>query len=260
MTVEVLPRGVCTLIFAWQAFADAPVLVAANRDEALGRPSHPPEIYGEEPRIVAPWDEEAGGTWIGHNEHGVVAVVTNRWLDHELAGERSRGLLVGDALEHESAEDAARFVEQSVGEFEYDGFNLALLDSNAALLLEWDGSLRVRNFEPGVHVVVNVGADGKFEIPTERAEFGERQAESARRAREALQPEPGEGSESWHERAAATLRDHDYGFCVHADEYGTRSSSLISIGSEGAADFRFADGAPCETGYDPVNARKQARS
>lgn len=241
----------CTLVFAWQVFEDAPVVIAANRDEALGRPSHPPGIYSENPRIVAPWDEEAGGTWIGYNEFGVAAVITNRWLDDELAGERSRGLLVGDALERESAEDAARFVERSVRRSEYDGFNLALIDEDAAILLEWDGSLRVRNLDPGVHVVVNVGADGAFEIPAERAAFGERQAESARRARETLRPEPGERSEEWHERAAAVLRDHEYGFCVHADEYGTRSSSLIRIGD--GAEYRFADGPPCETSYERVD-------
>ncbi|ADJ14961.1 NRDE family protein [Halalkalicoccus jeotgali] len=243
----------CTLIFAWQVFEDAPVLIAANRDEALGRPSHPPGLYSETPRIVAPWDEEAGGTWIGSNEHGVAAVVTNRWLDTELAAERSRGLLVGEALERESAEDAARFVEHSVREFEYDGFNLALIDANAAILLEWNGGLRVRNFDPGVHVVVNVGADGDFEIPAERAEFAERQAESARRAREVLRPDPGERPREWHERAVAVLQDHEYTFCVHADEYGTRSSSLIRVNADGTTEYRFADGPPCETAYEPID-------
>ncbi|MEM4780463.1 MAG: NRDE family protein [Halalkalicoccus sp.] len=245
----------CTLIFAWRVFEDAPVVIAANRDEALGRPSHPPGVYSESPRILAPWDEEAGGTWIGTNEHGVSAVITNRWIDTELAAERSRGLLVGDALERDSAEDAARFVERSVREFEYDGFNLALMDENAAILLEWDGGLGVRNFDPGVHVVVNVGADGEFEIPSTRAAFGERQAESARRAREALQPEPGERVAEWHERAAEALRDHGYAFCVHADRYGTRSSSLIRVGG-GEIEYRFADGPPCETEYEPVETNR----
>ena len=243
----------CTLIFAWQVFEDAPVVVAANRDEALGRPSHPPGRYSEDPRVIAPWDEEAGGTWIGHNALGMAAVITNRWTDTELAGERSRGLLVGDALERESAEDAARFVEQSVEEFEYDGFNLALMDENAALLLEWDGSLRVRNFDPGVHIVVNVGADGEFEIPASRAEFAERQAENARRAMVDLRPEPGERSEEWHDRATEVLKNHDYGFCVHADEYGTRSASLIRMGADGSREYRFADGPPCETKYRTIN-------
>ena len=32
----------CTVIVAWQCFADAPLVVAANRDELLARPSDPP--------------------------------------------------------------------------------------------------------------------------------------------------------------------------------------------------------------------------
>ncbi len=243
----------CTFIVAWQAFEGTPILVAANRDEALGRPSHPPGIYSENPRVIAPWDEEAGGTWIGYNAHGTLVAITNRWTDTELAGERSRGLLVGDTLERESAEDAARFVERSANEYEYDGFNLVVADENAAILLEWDGALRIRNFDPGVHVVVNVGADGDFEIPALNAAFGENQAENTRRALDALQPEPGEGSEEWHERAAAVLRGHEYGLCVHEDRYGTRSSSLIRIDADGKADYRFAEGPPCETEYEPVD-------
>ncbi len=255
MSIPNLPTAVCTFIVAWQVFPDAPVVVAANRDEALDRPAHPPGVYAKNPRIIAPWDEEAGGTWIGYNDHGVVAAVTNRWLDEDLVAERSRGLLVGDALEHGSAEDAARFVERSVREVEYDGFNLVLLDRNAGLLLEWDGSLRVRNFDPGVHIVVNVGADGRYEIPAARPDAGERQAENARRALEELQPAPGERSEEWHDRATATLRDHDYGFCVHGEEFGTRSSSLVRVESDETASYRFADGPPCQSEYEPVDVR-----
>lgn len=255
MSVPDLLRSVCTFIVAWQVFADAPVVVAANRDEALGRPSRPPGLYSENPRIVAPRDEEADGTWIGYNEHGVTAAITNRWTDADLAADRSRGLVVADVLGRESAEEAARFVERSVREYEYDGFNLVVLDEDAALLLEWDGRLRVRNFDPGVHVVVNVGADDRHEIPSFRPDVGERQAENARRAIEDLQPEPDERAEQWHERAAATLRDHDYGFCVHGDGFGTRSSSLIRTRREGDVSYRFADGPPCRNEYEPVDIR-----
>ena len=256
----------CTFIVAWQVFPDAPVVVAANRDEALGRASRPPGLYAENPRVVAPRDEVAGGTWIGYNEHGVVASITNRWLDdterrsadrttpggRDRDAERSRGLLVADALERESAEDAARYVERSVDRYGYDGFNFVVLDEDAALLLEWDGRLDVRNLDPGVHVVVNVGADDRFRIPSSRSDAGQRQAESARRALEELQPEPGERSAEWHDRAATTLRDHDYGFCVHGEDFGTRSSSLVRVESDRTASYRFADGPPCRNAYEPI--------
>ncbi|ELK45622.1 hypothetical protein D320_21146, partial [Haloferax sp. BAB-2207] len=76
----------CTLILAWQVFEDAPVVVAANRDEQLGRPAEPPRRWenGDGPAIVAPRDAEAGGTWVGYNDAGVFVGITNRWV--EVAG------------------------------------------------------------------------------------------------------------------------------------------------------------------------------
>jgi len=241
---------VCTIVLAWQVFEDTPIAFAANRDELLDRPSEPPERRQWGTEVVAPADAEAEGTWEGYNEHGLLVAVTNRWVDAELAGERSRGLLVRDCLSHESAEDAARAVENAVREAEYDGFNLLLADENAALLLEWDGQLAVRNFEPGVHVVVNVGADGDYRIPESRADVGEQQAVNADHLRETMQVEPGESVDAWLDRAGDTVADHEYGVCVHGDGFGTRSSSLIALGNGGR--YQFADGPPCETEYLPV--------
>ncbi|WP_224447273.1 NRDE family protein [Haloprofundus salilacus] len=243
----------CTLTLAWQVFPDAPVVVAANRDEAYGRPSQPPARIEDDPAVVAPRDAEAGGTWVGYNEHGLFIGITNRWTDADPAADRSRGLLVREALRHESAEEAARFVERELDERSYDGFNLVVADAMAAFCFEWDGRLHVSQFDPGVHVVVNVGFDDSFTIPSFRSEVGEQQAENARRVREALQPEPGESSAAWHDRAASVLADHEYGVCIHGDSFGTRSSSLIAIG-EGGASYRFADGPPCETAYVRVES------
>ena len=276
----------CTLTLAWQVFADSPVAVAANRDEALGRPSDPPARIEDDPAVVAPLDAEAGGTWIGYNEYGLFVGITNRWVDADLAGERSRGLLVRDALRQPDAESAARMVERAVRETEYEGFNLVIADARAAFEIEWNGRFSVRQFDPGVHVVVNVGADDAVAIPTSRREASERQAENARRVREALRPEPGETAGAWLDRAAEVLGDHEYGVCVHGDGFGTRSSSLISIGraeregergAEGGhgpddrygrragdgrrddrpvpASYRFADGPPCETAYRSVEGQ-----
>ncbi|MDR9382369.1 MAG: NRDE family protein, partial [Natronomonas sp.] len=53
----------CTLIVAWRVFDDAPVCVAANRDEATDRPSSPPRVREGDRPVLAPRDERAGGTW-----------------------------------------------------------------------------------------------------------------------------------------------------------------------------------------------------
>ena len=247
----------CTLVVAWQVFADHPVVAAANRDEALDRPAEPPAVIGEDPGVIAPRDADAGGTWIGYNEFGVLVAITNRWTDADPAGERSRGLLVRDALDCESAEDAARHVERAVETDEYEGFNLLVADANAAVLCEWAGGLRVEPLDPGVHVVMNVGAIGRVTIPASWSERGERQAANGRKVREALQPEPGEHAREWRDRAADVLADHEYGVCVHHEEFefGTRSSSLVTVDADGSADYRYADGPPCRTEFEPVESQ-----
>jgi uncharacterized protein with NRDE domain len=247
----------CTLVIAWQVFADYPVAVAANRDESVERSSNPPAKLSDDPGVVAPSDAEAGGTWIGYNEFGLFVAITNRWTDIDLAGERSRGLLVRDALEAESAEDAARLTERVVEDDEYEGFNLVVADENAALLLEWDGQLRVRNLSPAIHVVMNTGEIGNVTIPDAWPERSEQQVQNGRKVLEALQPKPDESSDEWLSRGADVLGDHDYGVCVHHEEFGfgTRSSSLISIDSEGEATYHFADGPPCRTPFEPVESQ-----
>jgi uncharacterized protein with NRDE domain len=245
---------VCTLVFAWQLFADVPVVAASNRDEAIDRPSEPPSVIGEDPGVVAPLDGEAGGTWIGYNEHGVFVALTNRWTGRQVTGDRSRGLLVREALGHPTAEAACRFVERELDRRTYEGLNLVCADAGAALGIEYDGTVHVRNFQPGVHVVVNVGVDGEYVIPRERSEPGERQAENADALATALVPEPGETASGWLARAAAAIGDHDYGVCIHRDQFGTRSSSLITVRQEGVT-YRYADGPPCETEYALVEGQ-----
>lgn len=246
----------CTLVLAWQVFEDEPVVVAANRDEYLVRQSEPPARRDWDTTVVAPKDTEAGGTWIGYNEHGVLVALTNRWLDESIEGDRSRGLLVRDALKAESAEAAIRATEQELDERSYDGFNLLAVDESAAILVENGDRRTVRTLEPGVHVVVNVGADGRYQIPSEYEEAGETQAVNADGVRTALRPEPGETGEEWVDRAGTVISDHEYGVCIHRDEFGTKSSSLLTIQQDDVT-YQFADGPPCETEFEQVTASLQ---
>ncbi|ELZ13768.1 hypothetical protein C479_02946 [Halovivax asiaticus JCM 14624] len=241
----------CTFILAWQVFAEAPVVAAATRDEALDRPADPPGRYREGPVVVAPRDAEAGGTWIGVNEHGVLVALTNRWTDAELAGERSRGKLVADALASESATAAGHLVEKSVADAEYDGFYLAIADAETATIHAWDGTLDRVDLDPGVHVLVNVGRSVDPQIPSAREELGREQAESAVAVRTALASVTDETAEAWLDRASGVVADHDYGVCKHGGSYGTRSASLVSIGR--SLTYEYADGPPCETPFESID-------
>ncbi|WP_311171018.1 NRDE family protein [Halobellus ordinarius] len=255
----------CTLTLAWRAFDEAPVVVAANRDELLERDADLPTVEAGDPSFVAPRDAEAGGTWIGYNESGVFAGITNRWVEVAEGGERSRGLLVRDVLRAESAAAARATVEAAVETDTYDGFNLVVAERGdgstdeapAAYLFEWDGDLEIRRLEPGVHVVVNVGVDGEYVEPEREPSRGREQAQNAERVREALDPEAFESAAAWRDAAAEVLGDHDYGVCIHEPErgFGTRSSSLITLYVDGSTDFAFADGPPCETPFRRVESQ-----
>ncbi len=252
-----VPRVVCTLIVAWRVFPDAPVCVAANRDELYDRPATPPTRWDTDPAVVAPRDEEAGGTWIGYNEAGVFVAITNRWVSGE--GDRSRGRLVADALGARSASAAVELVESELRTRSYAAFHVVVADADACTLVRNGGTDDVIDdhlttpLEPGVHVVVNVGADGEWFVPATRPEAGRSQADNAGRVRETLQPRDAETSGEWLDRAGDLLGDHEYGVCVHGDGFGTRSSSLLSLGAEPT--YRFADGPPCETPYERVEDR-----
>ncbi|WP_193310158.1 NRDE family protein [Halorubrum halophilum] len=249
----------CTLTLAWRAFDDAPVALAANRDEAMDRPAEPPALRGDDDRFVAPRDAEAGGTWIGVSASGVVVAITNRWLDADRQADRSRGLLVRDCLQTDSATETVETVERAVASRSYDGFNLAIADGDDAFLLSYDGELTVTPLNPGVHVVGNVGgvvnAVERFSVPDRRREVGEERVESARSVASALPPEPGESSEEWLDRASATLADHAYDACLHGDGFGTRSFTRIrtTADADGSVAFAYADGPPCETPAEPVS-------
>ncbi|MDY6817598.1 MAG: NRDE family protein [Halobacteriales archaeon] len=248
----------CTIIVAWQVFEEIPFVAAANRTEAYDRPAVGPRVLHDDPRIVGPQDRTAGGTWIGHNEFGLIGAVTNRWTDATLAGTRSRGLLTRDALTYESVAEARPFVDAQVEEYEFAGFNLLLADRDDALLFEWDGDLTVTPLSPGVSIVVNVGSTvgNGFTIPTTRSAEGEAQAANTRRALEAVRPDEGESAHEWLDRTTDVLRDHVYGFCIHSYIFGTRSSSTYLLYEDGTVDTRFADGPPCQTDYAPVSINR----
>lgn len=91
--------------------------VLFNRDEQHSRHSGAaPRLleHGDYP-VLAPLDPDAGGTWIGVNEHGLVVALLNRYGQDttEVTQRRSRGKLVLDLVSHQpSASAFARHLEQ----------------------------------------------------------------------------------------------------------------------------------------------------
>ena len=118
-----------------------------NRDEQRRRTvAHPPRVVqAAGVRALAPVDAEAGGTWLGVNEHGVTICLLNRAADaqgpsrHASAGTTSRGLLVASLLDAGSAAEIRRRVD-TVDLSRFQPFTLVAIEpGRPAILHGWDG-------------------------------------------------------------------------------------------------------------------------
>ncbi len=228
----------CTLIALHRCVPGAPLVVAANRDEFLDRPSEGPALRDG---VVSPRDVRAGGTWLGLNRTGVFAAVTNRRCPQPDPSRKSRGLLVLDALREPSAA-AARERLESLEPDVYNPFNLFVADRASCFLVTYDGEAHCIDLPPGPHVVGNTDPTA---TRTVKLAALDRQVAAATAGDRVLAD------------LAAICRGHSpngdslSGACVHAGSYGTRSSTLLSLADDDDESFlRYADGPPCRTAYE----------
>jgi len=126
----------CTLILLRRPGATWPLVLAANRDEMIERPWRPPgRHWPDRPEVLAGQDILAGGSWLGINDHGLVAGILNRFGSLGPApGQRSRGELVLEALDHADARDAAAALAH-LDPRAYRSFNLIIADNRDAFWL-----------------------------------------------------------------------------------------------------------------------------
>lgn len=241
----------CTLVLYFQVFNDFPVLVAANRDEHYDRPAAAPMVLSTHPRVLAGQDLRAGGTWLGVNEHGVLAAILNRRSDETTdAPSRSRGLLCLDLLACKSATDARKLLE--VQRERYQPFTVVFVDPKDA----WSAFNTPRRIEserlsPGLHVFSNAAVHDEASEKRQRAYslFAKAQPHDEKFFAIA----------SWIGELQKALSDHTLGnsasdpreaICVHGDVSGTVSSSIV-VFSKSAGRFRmlYCAGAPCQTEF-----------
>jgi len=119
----------CLVAFAIGASKRWPLVIAANRDEFLERPTLPLARWktGAGQEIISGRDLRAGGTWMGITPGGRIAFLTNVRQAQPEAAPRSRGELVTRWLE--GSGDAVDFVAALEGQgAPFGGFNLVLGD------------------------------------------------------------------------------------------------------------------------------------
>lgn len=126
----------CTVMMLRRPGHAWPFLLGGNRDEMADRPwKAPARHWPDREEVVAGLDETAGGSWLGLNDAGVMAVILNR---HGTLGpaedKRSRGELVLEALDHGDAQAAAEALS-GLNPEAYRPFNLVIADNRDAYWL-----------------------------------------------------------------------------------------------------------------------------
>jgi uncharacterized protein with NRDE domain len=242
----------CLVAVLWRVVPDAPLIVAANRDEAYGRPGTPPQLVAGDTRFVGGLDPKAGGTWLGVNEHRVLIAVTNGPKSHPPSAARSRGLLVRDLLASRTASAAAQSAARELDTKRYAGCNLVCADEESLHVIHAGDWLRLLPLPPGVHVLttglINNAADRRIAYTMN---WLHTQTESSARGwvpkLQQLCGLPGDGV-----FPPMCIRNHDG---------GTLSSSIVVLGNDLAhSGYWHAQGPPDETPYEDVSQLLQQMS
>jgi len=241
----------CTLAIYFRVSADYPLVIAANRDERLERPSQPPQVLVESPWIFGGRDLHAGGTWLGLNQHRMVAGLLNRRTTSPLdATRRSRGLLCTDVLHHPTPTLATEAVLGRRGD-DYNPFNLLIASPDEAWVIgNVTGAMRGNQLPPGLHLLSNLDLNDP-ECP--------RIAKSVRLFEAATPLLTRAALPDFLAAMRLVLSDHSTpldprapglpdNLCAHLPGFGTRSSTIL-VYSQASKQLRlwYADGPPCQT-------------
>ena len=144
----------CIAFLAIDQFADYPLVIAANRDEAYARPTRPLGFWPEDPNILAGRDLLAGGTWLGLARSGRLALLTNYREPAAAPGLVSRGVLVTDFLA--GGASIADFGARLLAERDrFAGYNLIFGHVGELYYHGNRGPARIQRLQPGIHGLSN---------------------------------------------------------------------------------------------------------
>ena len=225
----------CLLVAVFQVVEDAPLIIAANRDERYDRPATPLiALSPARPRILGGRDELAGGTWLAVNEHGVVAGLTNK---PAAAGrdpaKRSRGEIPMVLAREASAADAVVALRATLAPESFNPCWVLVGDRDSLHYVDMtdpDGA-RSESLPPGVHILENKPlGEPSAKVDHVRELVGDLGSRSTADAltgvrtvlRDHVIPQP-----AVDDTEAALLGAQVSACCVHTEFYGTRSSMLV---------------------------------
>jgi hypothetical protein len=233
----------CLLAIQYRLVPEAPILVAANREEAYDRPWHNPSIQPGKPRVMCGIDTKAGGTWLGVNQNGLFIGASNRFKFANPTLPKSRGLLCLELLRANSARHAVDIALEELTANKYEGVNFIIADAESGWAVHSDDDTEVVRMEEGLNIIAN----GDMNDPRD---------ERVKLARRLLTLQTLDSpvkflavaSKAFARGPAGPDRP---GMLIRGQEKGTVSSTLIALGKKPRdAIYQFAAGSPDQARYE----------
>ena len=232
----------CLIFISYNKSLRNRYVIAANRDEFRRRATAPLDYLGEAKNILGGKDLQAGGLWLGVCRGGKFGAITN-YRDGRGSGANlpSRGEIVSQYLHgNESAIHAIERLAEDSNKFA--GFNVLFGDASHLVYFS-NKQNKIQILQPGFYGLSNHLLDTSWPKVTKGKELlrqhmcGCENIDAAKITTllrdtavfdDTLLPDTGIGLE-W-ERFLSPI-------FIDGDEYGTRSTAVVEIGSQGDVIF-----------------------
>lgn len=232
----------CLLFCSYRKTPGYRLVIAANRDEFLKRPTARLDYIDKENQILAGLDLLGGGTWLGVHRDGRIGALTNYRKKEKITGDApSRGEIVASYLS--SKGDSLQFLKNlSEKASQYNGFSLILGDGNDLYYFN-NQQNRITPLSPGFYGLSNHFLDSPWPkvirgkdllkpvmVDTDNVDPNKifTLLKDDHCPPDTSLPDTGVGLE-W-ERLLGSI-------FIDSQEYGTRSSAVITIGYRGETVF-----------------------
>jgi hypothetical protein len=231
------------LAIQYRLSPETPILVAANREEYFDRKTGTPSIQSGKPRALCGIDQQAGGTWLGVNQHGLFIAACNRrkWQLPDVP--TSRGTLCRELLRAATAREAVDMAVEELSTGNYDGVNYICLDGESGWAVHGGDEVNVVEMPEGLSVV----ADNDLNDPKDE------------RVTLALRLLTLQRLDSPVKFLAVASKVFSRGptppgrpsIIIRKSDYGTTSSTLLSLGKKPRdAIYQYAPGAPDKAKFE----------
>jgi len=233
----------CLLAIQYRSVPEAPILVAANREEAYDRSSLVPSIQAGKPRVLSGVDARAGGTWLGVNQNGLFVGACNRTKLYPSPSPRSRGVLCRELLRANSSRQAVDLALEELSGNKYDGVNFVIADAESGWVVHGGDEAEVVELEDGLSIVCS-------------GDVNDMRDERLKLARRLLTLQTLDSAVKFLAVASKAFARPPSGpdrpgMVLRGKERGTVSSTLIALGKKPRdAIFQYANGAPDEAKYE----------